>query len=65
MLPFHSRHLGRGVGIDVGCAAQDFGILIVGIELGPVVVPFQPLAQPAIVHLPFPNQKIEVALRRC
>jgi hypothetical protein len=63
--PFHSRHRRRGISIHVGRAAEDFGILIVGIELGPVVVSFQPFVEPAIMHLPFPDQKIEVALRRC
>jgi uncharacterized RDD family membrane protein YckC len=56
-------HLGGGISIHVGRAAEDLGILIGGFKFRPLLTAFQAFVEPAVVHLPFPDQEIEVARR--
>src|SRR6266480_7953435 len=46
-------HLSGGINIHIRGATEGFGILIKRIELGPILAVFEPLVEPAIVHLPF------------
>src|SRR4029453_19381093 len=53
-----------GIGIHIGVAAQDFGVLVRGIELRPFLAVFQSLVEMAVMHLPFADEKVELIRRR-
>ena len=47
------RHFSSGINIHVRGAAEHLPILVIRIELGPIFAVFEPLVEPAIMHLPF------------
>lgn len=63
-LAFQPGELGGGIRVHIGGAAENFRVLIRGLEFGPIPAVCQSLVEVAIVHVPFAHQKIEIVRRR-
>src|SRR5438477_541495 len=62
-LAFLAWELGGRIRVHIGGVAEDFRILIGGFELRPLLAVFQSFVEVAIMHLPFPDQEIELGRR--
>lgn len=62
-LAFLAWELGGRIGVHIRGVAENFRVLIGGVEFRPLFAVFQSFVEVAIMHLPFSDQEIEVVRR--